>query len=203
MDSVGRVRPRLATVADVDAVVETITLAFFDDPVWSWAFPTPASRAEQYRAWWRPFIAASISQSAVWLPDDLNAAAAVWVPPGGFDLLPEDAERTDSLLRALVGEDRAEIIQRLNLGFEEHHPDEPFHYLSLLGTHPDHRGHGLGMALLESRLRQLDELKEPSLLESSNPVNHERYKRLGFSVIDEWRAPDEGPPVVVMWRPAR
>jgi hypothetical protein len=53
--------------------------------------------------------------------------------------------------------------------FETHHPhDRPHHYLSLLGTHPEHRGQGKGMALLAENLAQLDELGMPAYLESSN-----------------------------------
>jgi len=38
------------TEADAEQVVELFSLAFFDDPAWSWAFPDPDARMEQYRA---------------------------------------------------------------------------------------------------------------------------------------------------------
>lgn len=194
---------QLATEGDADAVVETITLAFIDDPVWSWAFPDAHRRAQHYRVWWAMFVRASTTQKALWITDPGAAAAAVWVPPGGSDLMADDEARVEPLLRELVGDDHAERVVVLNERFEAHHPGRPFHYLSLLGTHPDHRGRGLGMGLLAQRLSELDELDEPSLLESTNPANHKRYLRLGFEQIDEWHAPAAGPPVAVMWRDPR
>jgi GNAT superfamily N-acetyltransferase len=193
----------LARPLDEDAVVETISKAFFNDPVWSWAFPDDARREQQYRVWWRMFVAASTAQEAVWIFDPGAAAAAVWVLPGGEEILPDDLARIELFLREALGDRQAERVLALTEGFEAHHPEGRFHYLSLLGTHPDHRGHGLGMKLLAERVSELDGLGEPALLESTNPANHERYIRLGFRHIDEWQAPEDGPPVAVMWRDPR
>jgi hypothetical protein len=43
----------LATRADLLAVTGTISLAFHDDPTWSWAFPDPLRRQQQYAVFWR------------------------------------------------------------------------------------------------------------------------------------------------------
>jgi GNAT superfamily N-acetyltransferase len=190
---------RLATADDLDGVTETITLAFMQDPVWSWAFPQEHLREQQYLAWWRLFAAAAATNGSLWIAEEASAAA-IWVSPGASEMLPDDEARVEPLLRQLLGSRQAALVAELNGRFDEHHPSESFHYLSLLGTHPDQRGHGLGMGLLADRLTELDALGEPSLLESTNPVNHERYARLGYRRIDEWRAPDGGPPVAVMWR---
>jgi GNAT superfamily N-acetyltransferase len=198
---VARLRP--ATVEDNEAVVETITAAFLDDPVWSWAFPDADRRAEQYRVWWGMFADAAIDRGSAYVTGPAAEAAAIWVPPHGKDLREEDEERVEPMLREFLGDEHAERVMALNEGFDAHHPDGSFHYLSLLGTHPDHRGGGLGMKLLADRLVQLDELGEPSLLESTNPANHQRYGRLGYRHIDEWHAPEGGPPVAVMWRDPR
>jgi GNAT superfamily N-acetyltransferase len=189
-----------ASPADSDAVVETITAAFFDDPVWSWAFPDPDRRAEQYRVWWEMFVVAAIDNQSALVTGPAAEAASIWVPPGADEMREEDEARVEPLLRELLGDEQAERVLVLNEGFEAHHPEGHFHYLSLLGTHPDHRGGGIGMKLLADRLAQLDELAEPALLESTNPANHERYGRQGFRPIDEWHAPEGGPPVAVMWR---
>jgi GNAT superfamily N-acetyltransferase len=195
--------PRIATAEDRDAVVETITLAFMNDPVWSWAFPDDERREEQYRVWWSMFVRSSIGAGSAWMADGDASAAAIWVPPGGRDLRVEDEQRVPALLRELVGDEHAALVEELNAGFDAHHPEGRFHYLSLLATHPDRRGRGLGMSLLSHRLAELDELREPSVLESTNPDNHKRYLRLGYEQIDEWHAPAAGPPVAVMRRDPR
>jgi GNAT superfamily N-acetyltransferase len=194
---------QLATPADAEAVVRTLTLAFHDDPLWSWAFPDERRRPQHYEVWWGMFVAGSVDQSATWITDGGAGAAAVWVPPGGSELLPDDEARVEPLLRELFEDEHADRVLELLERFEANHPDEPFHYLSLLGTHPDHRGRGLGMALVAERLAELDALGEPALLESSNPANNARYARLGFDQIGEFHAPAGGPPVAVMWRDPR
>jgi hypothetical protein len=46
------VESRVATIADLDGLAETMALAFYADPVWGWAFPDPDRRLEQHRAVW-------------------------------------------------------------------------------------------------------------------------------------------------------
>ena len=85
--------------------------------------------------------------------------------------------------------------------FDSNHPRQTAHYyLSLLGTHPDHRGQGKGMALLAANLAQLDELDVPAYLESSNRANDHRYERLGFVHVGEFAAPGGRPTLACMWR---
>ena len=89
-------------------------------------------------------------------------------------------------------------------GFGANHPrHEPHFYLSLLGTHPDHRGQGKGIGLLAENLARIDELRRPAYLESSNRANDPRYERLGFVEIGEFSAPGNGPTVGCMWRDPR
>jgi ribosomal protein S18 acetylase RimI-like enzyme len=90
--------------------------------------------------------------------------------------------------------------------FDAAHPDAPPHYyLSLLGTHPEHRGHGVGMSLLSESLDRIDAEHAPAYLESSNPANNHRYERCGFGAVGEFFPPgrESGPPVTTMWRDAR
>ena len=85
--------------------------------------------------------------------------------------------------------------------FEASHPsDEPHYYLSLLGTRPERRGEGLGVALLADNLRRTDAEGMPAFLESSNPANNVRYERLGFRQVGEFTTPDGARTVATMWR---
>jgi hypothetical protein len=84
--------------------------------------------------------------------------------------------------------------------FENSHPrDRPHYYLSLLGVHPDHRGEGLGMALLAENLKRLDSEKL-AFLESSNPGNNQRYERLGYRQVGDFTTLDGERTVATMWR---
>jgi GNAT superfamily N-acetyltransferase len=191
--------PRVATPAEIPAAVETLARAFYADPVWSWAFPDPERRLGQHRAVWGLVAAAALEYGSAWLVGDC-AAVALWIPPSKPELRPEDEERLEGLLGDLLGAGAARVLETFER-FEAAHPDrEPHYYLSLLGTHPDYRGRGLGMRLLAATLERIDSEGAPAFLESSNPVNTPRYERLGFAVCGEFELSEDGPSVTQMWR---
>jgi predicted GNAT family acetyltransferase len=92
-----------------------------------------------------------------------------------------------------------EILEQLDRGHPTH---QPYYYLSLLGTHPDHRGRGLGMALVADVLQRIDAEQAAAYLESSNPANNARYASVGFVRTGEVTVPGS-PPVATMWRDPR
>jgi GNAT superfamily N-acetyltransferase len=193
---------RQVTEADADGVIELFALAFYEDPTWSWAFPASEERIEQHRIWWGLFMHSALPHGCVWITDD-GGAASLWIPPGQPELSEEDEARVEPLLHELVG-GHADVVLTLLDSFDSNHPRHtPHYYLSLLGTHPDHRGHGKGMGLLAANLADIDELGMPAYLESSNRANDHRYERLGFVQVGDFAAPAGGPTVACMWRDPR
>jgi GNAT superfamily N-acetyltransferase len=193
----------VAGAADLDLVTGIITSAFLDDPVWSWAIPDPRSDPAGYSAYWRLFVAGSLRYPWTWVTAG-GEAASVWIPPGGTDLSEEGEEELHRFLPELVGDRHATEVRELSRRFGKAHPhDEPHYYLSLLGTHADHRGKGFGMALLAENLVQVDAEHLPAYLESTNPGNNDRYRRLGFEPVGQFEVPGTGHPIATMWRPAR
>ena len=195
---------RPAMPADLPALVETISLAFHEDPTWSWAFPDPVLRQQQYAVYWRFLIVGALRYPWV-LRTNGYEAVAVWIPPGGTEIAEADEARIRPLVETLLGP-RSDEVMELLARFEAAHPrEQPHYYLSLLATHPDHRGQGIGMRMLGENLARIDAEHMPAYLESSNPANNQRYERLGFAAIGAFYPPDResGPPVTTMWRDAR
>jgi GNAT superfamily N-acetyltransferase len=191
--------PIIVTSAEAGYVTELLCLAFYSDPIWAWAFPDPERRMAQYRLWWALFVHSGLPRNWIWMSAD-RGAAALWVPPNQPELNEEDEARVEPLVRELLGAHADDVFTLLDR-FDANHPRHtPHYYLSLLGTHPDHRGHGKGMALLRENLERIDEEGFPVYLESSNPVNHHRYERLGFVQVGEFSAPGGGPTAACMWR---
>jgi GNAT superfamily N-acetyltransferase len=194
-----QVDARVATASDLDAVAETMARAFFGDPVWGWAFADADRRLEQQRAVWRLAIGSALGYDWVWLTAGC-ASAALWIPPGKPELQREDEERFEPLLRDLCGDGAARVLETCER-FERAHPRErPHYYLSLLATHPDHAGRGLGMGLLADNLARIDAEGTPAYLESSNPANERRYERHGFVRCGVFDLSEDGPSVTQMWR---
>lgn len=189
----------VAGPADTSAITDTLAEAFFVDPVWTWAFSDSSRRKAQHRAWFEILVGGAVEHGWVWMTPAYEAVS-VWVPPGCPELSEADEERLGHTLEEMVGE-RAELLEEVFGCFEASHPRDPDHfYLSLLGTHPDHQGLGLGTRLLMANLRDIDAVHMPAYLESTNPRNLRRYESVGFEVRGTFDLPDDGPTVTTMWR---
>ncbi|MGH2406757.1 MAG: GNAT family N-acetyltransferase [Candidatus Limnocylindrales bacterium] len=192
---------RVAIADDLEAVTATITLAFANDPVWGPATANAETDADRSDVW-RAFLAGAMRYPWTWLTEGAGAVS-VWIPPNGTEMSEEQDRALAPLLDARLGPGAADYLETL-ARFDAARPrDEPHYYLSLLGTHPDHRGRGLGMALLADNLARIDEEGAPAYLESTNPANDHRYASVGFEAIGSFVVPYHGHIVTTMWRPAR
>lgn len=189
----------IAGPADTAGITTTLVEAFFMDPVWGWAFSDPTHRKSQHGAWFRILIGSAVGHDWVWMTPAYEAVS-VWLPPGCPELGEADEERLRQMLEEMLGE-RAELVWEVFGRFEAAHPrDRDHYYLSLLGTHTDHRGAGIGMGLLAANLARVDAARMPAYLESTNPRNLRRYESVGFEVCGTFDLPDGGPGVTTMWR---
>jgi ribosomal protein S18 acetylase RimI-like enzyme len=199
-DTDSQPRPaRMAGAADVETVTEIITRSFAADPVWGPAYGS--ARDGGPRAIWRLEVEAAMRLGWTWLSAG-GEAAAVWIPPGGSTFDPAETRAYLVFLRELLGAS-FDRIAALHERFEAAAPVEPHYYLSLLGTHPDHRGHGHGMRLLADTLALIDAEGLPAYLESTNAANNARYEGVGFEVTGRFEAYSPGSVVTTMWRPAQ
>ena len=180
----------------------TLAGAFRDDPVWSWVFVDRGTRERHLAEVWMLLLEGAVDYRWVWSTHGAGAVT-VWIPPGLPELPEPHAARIGPLFQELLGDDvtRAEAIEAQ---FALARPTAPDHYyLSLFGTHPDHRGHGTGMALLADNLALVDAEHRPAYLESTNPANLARYRSVGFVERDRFALAGGGPVVTTMWRDAR
>jgi GNAT superfamily N-acetyltransferase len=188
---------RVATEGDADAVAEVLAGAFERDPLWSWAFQDRIAMGK----WWRLFVDEALRFPWVWVLGDF-AAVSVWIPPGESEMTEAGEERAEELVHELAGVPAPMVFDLLQR-FERAHPHEPPHYyLSLLGTDPERRGSGYGMDLLRRNLELIDAEGMPAYLESTNPVNLDRYRSVGFEPHGTFERPDGQHTVTTMWRDA-
>ena len=199
--SSGPVYARQATSADVDAITAAFATAFFHDPVWGPVFPDESRRAEQSAVMWRVYAAAALRYPWTFVTPGVEAAA-IWIPPGGEELTAAEEHRLHELMEETAGPEAAASAREIEARFAAAHPAGSFFHLTILATHAGHRGKGLGMALLAETLTRIDALGAAAYLESTNPVNNERYQNAGFEPRAEITMPS-GRVVTTMWRPAR
>jgi GNAT superfamily N-acetyltransferase len=184
---------RVATESDLDGLTATLAGAFAEDPVWSWA------GLDDLETFWRFLVGSALRYPWSFTTGDYDAVA-IWIPPGGSELTESEEDQVDGLMERLAGPRAPELLEFLER-FEHSHPKDPPHfYLSLLGTHPNRRGEGIGMGLLRECLALIDAEGAPAYLESTNPVNNPRYESVGFRAVGEFSTPDGSHTLTTMWR---
>jgi GNAT superfamily N-acetyltransferase len=186
-----------ATLDEAPGVIRTVSQAFLHDPTWAWAFPDPLARAQ----WWSLHIRSAMRYPLV-LKSPSFEVVAVWIPPDSSELTHEEEHAIPRRLAELTPSREADVLELLRR-FEAAHPrDVPHVYLSLLATADEHRGKGLGMALLRENLARFDAEGVPTYLESSNPANNHRYEAVGFREVSRFDVPGGSHYVTGMWREA-
>jgi Acetyltransferases len=194
---------RPATLDDVDPVVETLPLAFLHDPFWGVALARPDGSTDHHAAYWRLYVEGALRYSTVFLTEDASAIS-VWIPPAGTELSDTGEEAVEQLVKATLEPGAVRAMFELWERFAANHPhDEPHAYLSLLATHPDHQGRGLGQRLLAEDLERWDAAGVPAYLKSTNPGNDHRYERAGFRRVGGFRAVLDDAAISTMWRSPR
>lgn len=193
-------KSRAATGDDVEAVTETITLAFLHDPVWGPALARFDGTTSHHSGFWRCYVEGALRYSTVFMTDNASAVA-VWTPPGGTEMSELQEAEARRIIEAGLEPDAAAAMFKLWERFDSSRPhDDPHAYLGLLATHPASRGHGIGQTLLAENLSAWDAQGIPAYLESTNPENDRRYARAGFQPIGGFTAVIDSAQVTTMWR---
>ena len=68
---------RRTTPADLELATEIITLAFAEDPLWSWALARPDGRIDHHGAFWRVFLEGALRYRSSSITEG-GAATSVW-----------------------------------------------------------------------------------------------------------------------------
>jgi GNAT superfamily N-acetyltransferase len=198
---------RVATAADVDAITDTIRLAFLDDPVWGPALALPDKSTDHLDAFWRLYVEGGLRFSTAFLvgePGGIAHAVAVWTPPGETELSEDQESELTDLINGTFPPHLAASLCELYDRIDAAHPHHvPHAYLGLLATHPGFRGHGIAQQLLAANLAEWDDHGVPSYLESTNPANVHRYRRAGFEQHSEFHAVLGDALITTMWRESR
>ena len=193
---------RAATAADADYVARCLEMAFATDPVWELALRRADGATQHHRAYWQLFVDGALRYGTVFMTS-AGEAVSVWLPPGGTELAAEQAEALDALLSENLTPEHRDAIFELYRRFEaSREPLAEHYYLSLLGTHPDHRGRGVGQALLAADVARWEAAGMPTYLESSNAGNNHRYERAGYRAIGGFPAVRDDTWITAMWRDA-
>jgi len=185
--------------ADARRLGRALALAFQNDPVQRWLFPSDAEWRRGSERLFRETVRCWSRFGHVLTNPD-RTGAAIWVPPQA-----PKPSRWASLRMGAVGvyalRERTARAGRSFARMERRHPKQPHWYLMALGTHPAHQRQGIGSRLLQPVLARCDREGLPAWLESSKRRNVPYYQAHGFELVEEVQLLDDGPPLWLMLRP--
>lgn len=178
--------------ADDPRIANTLALAFQNDPALAWLLPDPAIRARRLGQLFAVLEKQSLRAGQV-LASHGREAVVLEYPAGavhhGFWPDISDNLATARVLRSALGRGL-----RLAGAIHAHHPDpQPHVYLRFVGVRPDAQGSGWGSAIIRACVDRAAAQRRGVLLETATPENVGLYARLGFDIVSEWDAPEDGP----------
>jgi GNAT superfamily N-acetyltransferase len=191
-----------ASIAEARPVATLMSHAFHEDPVSRWLMPAPGDRRVRHPQFFRVFVDRALTYGEISLHySDAYDGAALW-----FDVDTDEPRGAGDLagFDEVLGPGTFERFQILDQLMHQHHPIQVRHaYLALVAVTPGRQRQGIGRALLEHKLAQLDQAGVPGYLEATTADSRRLYERLGFLPLgDGFALPNGGPHVSPMWRVA-
>ncbi|WP_329108368.1 GNAT family N-acetyltransferase [Micromonospora sp. NBC_01699] len=203
----GSLTVRLAGADDAPTVASALAVASLDEAVLAWVVPDERARrdrvtsgAEQTLAWVHGVLATGEVLVAQ-VDSGVIAGLSLWEFDNGDPVGTDPAELSAFLARA-YGEYAPRMALVHELTRRRHPRGEPHWYLQQMVVVPDHRGRGLGGAMLSHQLARADAAGVAAYLEASSPRNRRLYERHGFRALGGPITLPDGPGVQPMWRPA-
>jgi GNAT superfamily N-acetyltransferase len=202
-----RHRIRTAAERDTAAVARLIAASFAPLDVSGWLVPPAEERVHVLADYFAVLAEHALRHGQVDVIDAAAgdgtgglAAAAVW-----FAVPHPDVPGYEDRMTAACGP-WTERFQRLEEQMHRAHPHDrgPHMYLAFLAVGEPWQNQGLGSALLDQRLHDMDQYGLPSYLEASNARSRELYLRKGFAdCAPVFDLPYDGEPLYPMWRDSR
>jgi ribosomal protein S18 acetylase RimI-like enzyme len=191
---------RQATLDDLARLSRVLARAFADDPVTYYFFPDAGKRPAQLPRFFGDLFLhrMALGRDEIYTDDRVQGIAS-WTPPGMGHTSTTDMLRLMPRMAALWGRRLPRALRGLSF-MEANFPEEPHWHLPFLGVAPEAQGLGIGSSLMRPILERCDRDGVPAYLEASTTRSRALYLRHGFTVLDEVRLPDDGPPLWRMWR---
>lgn len=195
---------RKATTDDVPVLARVLTRALERDPLVDWVVRQDQHRVRAIeRLVGRDLLVrVALPLGEVYTTAD-RTGVALWLPPDGMPVRWSQRLRVLRALSSGSGARRAIRVLRVQHHLDVLRPGEEHVSLLAVGVDPDHRGRGIGTALLRPMLDRCDERGLPASLVATSRGNRGTFERLGFEVSDEVVASPGGPTVWPMRRPPR
>lgn len=196
-----QIRIRKARHSDLDALIEVLAEAYDKDLLMNWIVFQDEKRIQRMRKYFEVSLKNySMKYDHVFTTEELNGVV-IWYPPEPRNCWKVSTFKHLSLTHkwiSIAGIRKFPTLFVVDEMVTKHHLREPHYYLSVIGVHPEHQGKGVASHLIRKVLHMCNERGFPAFLETATERNLGYYGQLGFTVIEEYELPQNGPKVWTM-----
>jgi ribosomal protein S18 acetylase RimI-like enzyme len=172
--------------SQIEAAGEALGRAFFDDPLQTYLLPNDEDRRRLSAPIFSRLIRYGYLFGEVLTTPD-SAGAAVWLPPGEWEMTGERMRAAGIFeIPSIAGDGPFERFGAVMAFLEQfHHRDVvPQHwYLAVIGVDTARQGQGVGRALMKPVIDRADGARLHCYLETANEKNVPFYQSQGFEVM--------------------
>lgn len=179
---------RLARTHEIDALAQTLSHAFHDDPLTNFILPSGRTHRAASLRYHRLLLSQLSNDLELTYTTPELEGVAVWLPPGKQKLSLRRQAVLVPRFTLAIGPLRIPRGLRLIAHMDALHArfaPEPHYTLSVLGVVPEKRGRGLANALLAPLLARVDDERRSIYLETAKAENVGFYERHGFVLREE------------------
>lgn len=195
---------RRAEFGDIEVIAQTLSDAFCDDPLFNWFMRKDAKRPRYQLNFFQKLVELlGFEEGEITVVDGGNGVA-FWVPYPG-EMAPPLVKEIRALphLIGASGIARFHRLVQLRSEMEKYKEKSPHAYLWFLGVRSASQGKGMGGAILDACLEEIDEKGILAALETATPRNLPLYQSRGFEITNEYRPAKNAPLIWTMTRQAR
>lgn len=188
-----------ATTHNKANIIDTLTLAFAEDPLLSHVI----GKAKNRQAASNAYFDLCFESCSMRLSRRDHKAAALWLMPGVHVGFWDHMKFLPTIVRVLGLSGVPRAVRTLAALDKVHPTDQPHYYLWAVGVHPSLQGQDIGSQIIQPTLSECDAKQIGVYLETSNPRNLPWYQKLGFEIRNETKPLADAPVFWSMWRAPR
>lgn len=191
--------------SDVEEAAQVLVQAFVDDPLFSFMFPSKATRVKSTATFFRVYSDISIKNRRGYGVGEPLQGVAYWKFPDQKPI----SIRMQSLVKLLplffsmylIGHLNARRISHQMRFMHKKYANEPHFYLDYLGVLASARGKGLSSKLIRPFLKIADSQKVITYTETVTPLNVPLYAHFGFQCVEKHPVVGTGITIYALHRP--
>ena len=175
---------------DIDKASQVLGRSFIDYPIFKYVFPDDQYRKKKLCYLFSFLIKLGVLNGEVYASSKNMEAVSIWFNSSN-NKSPLVSALKAGIISLYLKVDSKAVKRFSNIGLTKQNirtkiVHGKYDFLDVIGVDPSFRNKGFARFLIESKLNNIDNIKTPCYLETSNRDNIKFYKKFNFDLIHEY-----------------